>query len=98
MLTCLCKPYALLRTVALLLVMITATTSSFAADKPDQDQDHYRLHFEVDLTRTDGFASARISVQQAAELLREVRLRSPADPGQNGQPDPCGGQWVNRAT
>lgn len=70
-------PYALLRTVALLLAMVTITTPSFAVDEPDQD--HYRLHFEVDLTRTDGYASARISVQQAAHLLREVRLRSPAD-------------------
>jgi hypothetical protein len=45
--------------------------------KPDSD--HYRLLFEVDLTRTDGYASARISVAQTTGLLREVRLRAPVD-------------------
>ncbi len=40
-------------------------------------QNPYQLLFEVDLTRTDGFANAQISVTQESTLLREVRFRAP---------------------
>ena len=59
-----------------LLVLTTATTPSNATGKPESDQ--YQLLFAVDLTRTDGFATARISVAQTTNLLREVRFRASA--------------------
>jgi len=68
---------ALLRVCVFLFVAFTATVPSIATGKPDPG--HYQLLFEVDLTRTNGLASARISVEQATELLLEVRLRAPAD-------------------
>lgn len=44
----------------------------------DHEQ-RYQLSFAADLTRTDGYAKARISVKQTTNLLREVRLRAPAN-------------------
>ena len=64
-------------TLLILLVLFTAMAPSHAKGKSDQA--HYRLLFEVDLTRTDGFAHARLSVEQSADLLREVRLRAAPD-------------------
>jgi len=63
-------------TPLLLAILLMATTPTIASAKVDAN--HYQLHFEIDLTRTDGFAKARISVAQDTNLLREVRLRSPA--------------------
>ncbi len=59
-----------------LLVLLITTGHSVAQGTPDHD--HYRLHFEVNLTHTDGIANARISVRQTENLLREVQFRAPA--------------------
>ncbi len=69
--------HALLRVFIFLFVVFTTTAASIAMDKPDPG--HYQLLFEVDLKRSSGFAAARISVEQSMDLLREVRLRAPAD-------------------
>lgn len=71
------RTHALTRACTILLVALTATAASAAPKTPVQN--HFRLHFEVDLTRTDGFANAKISVDQSGNVLREVRFRAPAD-------------------
>jgi len=57
--------------------MEKATETETATDKPATG--HYQLEFVLDLTRTDGSLTAQISVVQSTQLLREVRLRAPAD-------------------
>jgi len=77
MITSLRLQHALLRVCVFVFVVFTATMPSIAVGKPDPG--YYQLLFEVDLTRKNGFAAARISVRQTTELLREVRLRAPTD-------------------
>ena len=60
-----------------LLTLSITTLPSIAMGKPKHDL--YQLHFAVDLTRTDGYATAQITVSQQTSLLREVRFRAPAD-------------------
>lgn len=68
------------KTIPLFLFLLTLSVTTFpsiAMDNPKPDI--YQLHFAVDLTRTDGYATAQITVSQQASLLREVRLRAPSD-------------------
>ncbi len=68
------------KTISIFLFLLTLSITalpSIAMNNPRHDS--YQLHFSVDLTRTDGYATAQITVSQQTSLLREVRLRAPAD-------------------
>jgi hypothetical protein len=68
------------KTIPIILYLLTLSITalpSIAMGSPKHDL--YQLHFAVDLTRTDGYATAQITVSQQMPLLREVRLRAPAD-------------------
>ncbi len=62
-----------------LYLLLACVMSAPALATDPIDPNHYQLHFRIDLTDTDGYATAQVSVTQSTALLRKVRFNAPAD-------------------